>query len=105
MNSNDFETELQILLHEIIHGLGFHESMYEYFYDFKTTNRYPKPVLQEINVIMLTTPRLIALAKLYFNCDSINEIRMEEYTTNGTLQTAASHFERALFYNEILTHA
>ncbi len=51
-------------------------------------------------VSKLVTPKLIAEAKNHFNCDSINGIYLED---EGGETSEASHFEKILFGNELMT--
>lgn len=48
----------------------------------------------------LATPNLLAFARKFYNCDSWNVVPLENDGGGGT---AASHFERTLFYNEGMT--
>ena len=46
------------------------------------------------------TPHILAFGKQYYNCDSITALPVEN---DGDLASAGSHFERAIFINEVMT--
>jgi leishmanolysin len=48
----------------------------------------------------LKTPKLLAFAKDYYQCDSIKALPLEN---DGDSGSAGAHFERAVFFNEVMT--
>ncbi|CAD8142973.1 unnamed protein product [Paramecium octaurelia] len=96
-----FESQLATAVHEIIHGLGFVEDLFNQFYDSVTGEVYPDGgMIQDGDVVKIITPRVLAFARKHFACDDIEGVPMEQEGGDGT---AGSHWERALFYNEMMT--
>lgn len=48
----------------------------------------------------LKTPKLIEFAREYYNCDKIEYVPLEN---DGDAGSAGAHFERAVFFNEVMT--
>ena len=89
--------------HEFMHIIFFSQTLFpEYRDPSKTDNsKYPTSNFVELTVnnkkiFHLTFPNLIALAKKYYNCDTIVGMPMED---GGGQGTAGSHWEK-LFLNE-----
>lgn len=71
-----FEYSVSTAIHEIIHGLGFISALYPYFIDHNTLKSYDKVTYKDnLNRLVLNTPRLTNISRNYFNC----------YNANGTV--------------------
>lgn len=62
-----FESRVSVLIHEMLHGLGFHPYMINNYYDSVTGQKYNDSFVllkNETNniVVGLSTPRLLAYA-------------------------------------------
>lgn len=72
---------MAILLHEIIHGLGFTPVMFKYYYDSPTGEYYE--ILGYIaqqgtyNVTLLSFPRVLAYAQKFYGCSSLIGVPLE----------------------------
>ncbi|CAD8054509.1 unnamed protein product [Paramecium primaurelia] len=98
-----FEAAVLIVLHESIHGLGFTDNLYSNYYNSTTNEKYNFKVYQRVNQqIDLPTPKLTQLAENHFGCSKLLGGTMEDQKGGGT---AGSHFERSIFYNELMTGA
>ena len=87
-----FET---ILVHEFTHILGFSINFFEKFYHniVYDTDKYG------IERIYLNSPKLLSVAKKYFNCDSLTGVELENQGGEGT---AGSHWEARILLGEYM---
>ncbi|CAD8076722.1 unnamed protein product [Paramecium sonneborni] len=96
-----YEAQIATAVHEIIHGLGFVEDLFDKYYDSVTGEIYENGGKTVDNgVVNIITPRVVAFARKHFGCESITGLPMEQEGGDGT---AESHWERTLFYNEMMT--
>jgi hypothetical protein len=102
---DDYREQLGVAIHESTHALGFTSGQYK-FYGDPSGNASPqvKKVYFENglnhSVQMLVTPKLLQVARSYFNCSTLDGVELENGGSSGT---AASHWERRLFQNEYMT--
>jgi hypothetical protein len=109
--------QLGVAIHEISHSLGFTQSA---FYDI---NRFKKRVgdtlvsygsvseiIKDINVAdpnnpitALVTPKLLAEAKIHFNCDFVAQSTGVMLERSGGGGTAKSHWWKQILYDEYMT--
>ena len=91
---NSKEYFQSIILHEFTHILGFLNYMF-YFKNmiFNKTDEY--------NIVRyyINSPKVLEVAKKYFNCDSIDGVELEEYGGSGT---AGSHWEARILLGDRL---
>ncbi|CAD8045913.1 unnamed protein product [Paramecium sonneborni] len=100
-NSFNLQLNLQTSIHEIIHTLGFIEVLYQYYYDPQTLEFYNLTLEKdENNHLILSTPRLINISKEYYQCDHFIGALMEN---QGGENSASHHFERSIYFNELMT--
>ena len=87
-----FET---ILVHEFTHILGFTKTFFEEIYKniFYETDKYG------IERSYLNSPKLLNVAKKYFNCDSLKGVELENQGGEGT---AGSHWETRILLGEYM---
>ena len=96
----------KVAIHELFHVLGFSNANYGDFIDSKgTTIPIEKTISYYSNKrgaisLGLISPNVVAFGKKYFGCESLNIIPLEN---DGDKSSAGSHFERAIFFNEVMT--
>lgn len=102
-------------IHELIHIMGFDSSLYGTFLDSATNKAYATPISQtatglnasRLTTKMITSPKVVAWAKAWFNCNSITGMLLENEGFDGdTPEWAAStdsHWDRTLMYDELMT--
>eukprot|EP00878_Enallax_costatus_P012603 GHUV01013162.1.p1 GENE.GHUV01013162.1~~GHUV01013162.1.p1 ORF type:complete len:398 (+),score=98.31 GHUV01013162.1:1129-2322(+) len=82
---------VEVLVHETVHVLGFGSTHYE---DWRGPNGKPYGQNQVVQTIggrpYLTTPKVTAVARKYFGCDSLPGAPLEN---EGPSFSATSHFE------------
>ncbi|CAK72834.1 unnamed protein product (macronuclear) [Paramecium tetraurelia] len=101
MTDSLFENNVETAVHEIIHGLGFVDDYFFRYYDSVTGESYNTSNSYTVSkVIYLSTPRVTNFVQYHFNCTTLKGMQMEN---NGGSGTQGSHFERTLYYNEIMT--
>ena len=90
-----------ILLHEITHILGFHYEHYQYFPGGinkvinKTIDKNGK------NIYYIITPKVVELAKKYFNCDALFGLQLENQDNNNN-NIPSSHWESRILLGEYM---
>lgn len=92
-----------VILHEMYHIFVFSPSLYTYFINgMKSSVEYESIITNtgKKTVTKFVTPKLVQLAKDHFGCDTINGVYLEN---EGGETSAASHFEKVLFGNEMMT--
>ena len=82
-----------VILHEFTHILGFTA---QYFKDLKFVTSQPDS--DGINRYYLNSPKVVEVAKKYFNCDNIKEVPLEESDD----ETGSSHWEARVFLGEYM---
>ena len=100
-----YQEQLGVAIHESTHALGFTSGQYKYYGDptGKATPQISYTYYEgglNHTVQMLVLPKLLAVARNYFNCSSLIGVELENGGSSGT---AASHWERRLFQNEYMT--
>ena len=85
-----------ILVHELTHVLGFGESFFVRF-NYNLTKIDEK---YGIKKSYLRSPKLINVAKKYFNCDDIDGIELESEGGEGTV---GSHWESRILLGEYMS--
>ena len=84
-----------ILVHEFTHILGF---SHHFFSTYLKKIEY-KVDDDGINRIYLTSPKLLEVAKKYYNCDTLEGVELENQGGNGT---AGSHWEARILLGEYM---
>jgi hypothetical protein len=57
-----FEKNIETTIHEIIHALGFVDSLFDMYYDSSSFSDYKNPVIIKDGILKLATPRVKAYA-------------------------------------------
>ncbi|KAL4454178.1 hypothetical protein ABPG74_012135 [Tetrahymena malaccensis] len=108
-NSFKFQLDLQVLLHEIIHVLGFSSDSMQYWIDPDTQKPYKLSGISKINTyqtvrgfktLILTSKNVTDIARKHYNCSQLIGMQIENQGGSGS---AGSHWERTVIMNEIMT--
>ena len=91
-SKNYFES---IVLHEFTHILGF---SHEHLKNF-TDNIFYKQDEYGIDRSYINSPKVLKVAKEYFNCSNIDGVELEEYGGSGT---AGSHWEARILLGDYM---
>jgi len=95
-----------VALHEMMHVLGFSNGMFQLFLNSSSGEIYDEPVMTVVNeadghiASVLATPHVVEAMKQQFGCDSLVGAPLED---QGGAGTAASHWEKAVFMDEVMT--
>ena len=84
-----------IILHEFTHALGF---LYDYFKD-TYKNIFTKKDADGIVRTYINSPKVLEVAKKYFNCPTIEGVELEESGGEGT---AGSHWEARILLGDYM---
>jgi len=99
-----FEMELATTMHEIIHVLGFDSSIYDRYINPSTleplTGHVLKKTVNGVETMILDVYPLTDFLQYHFNCSTLEGAYMENQGGSGSY---GSHFERRIFYNEMMT--
>lgn len=92
-------------MHELTHALGFSSGLLKYYVDGNMNKRGKDNVVttntyKSDDSTMIISPRVVQLARKYFNCNNLRGIPLENQGGSGT---AGSHWERAVLGNEAMT--
>ena len=97
------EKNMYLMMHEIIHTLGFSKSLYKYYLS-DSGRRYSNPTktvrLLGANRMVLNVPSLTERARKYFGCSNLEGVFLED---DGSSASYGSHLERRQFVNEHMT--
>ena len=84
-----------ILLHEFTHILGFSKYFFETYYK----NLIWKVDDKGLNRTYLNSPKVVEVAKKYFNCNELDRVELENQGGSGT---ASSHWEARILLGEYM---
>ena len=84
-----------ILVHEFTHILGFSK----FFFETYSHNLVIKTDKFGINRMYLNSPKVLAVAKRYFNCENIEGVELENQGGSGTI---GSHWEARILLGEYM---
>ena len=84
-----------IILHEFTHILGFDEFLFKYYYN----NLLTKKDKFGITRYYINSPKVINVAKKYFNCQNIKGVELENSGGEGT---AGSHWEARILLGDYM---
>jgi leishmanolysin len=112
LSAGSYPTEslVRVLVHEMIHLLGFDQDLFKYFKDENGRDYTNKPVDDEKKVFSnyykihqkFKFKNAVEAARAHFACPSIDGVYLEEAGGEGT---AGSHWEQTLFYTELMVGA
>ena len=89
--------------HEITHALGFNPSLFVIYQDENLNTRgisnvVTNPAYQTKYEVI--TPKVVEMAKLHFDCDSLRGLELEESGGQGSV---GSHWEQTSMGNDLMT--
>jgi leishmanolysin len=103
-NTLTHEKNIYLVMHEMVHSLGFTQDLYKYYIDERGAfrkNHVRSVTLDGRKRKVLDIPALTSRVRKHFGCSSLPGAYLEN---NGDSQlTAGSHFERRHFLMDIMT--
>eukprot|EP00892_Ulva_mutabilis_P009759 jgi/Ulvmu1/7155/UM034_0062.1 len=93
-----FHQDLETMLHEMLHPLGFADSLFGQFRGYEEA--YLDVLLQGDNVTVIQSPQVRAEARRHFNCSRLLGAAVEDDLSRGS---AGNHWESRLFRGELMT--
>ena len=84
-----------LILHEFIHILGFLKYHFENYYK----NIFSKTDEDGVVRHYINSPKVLEVAKKYFNCPTIDGVELEDY---GGVETVGSHWEARILLGELM---
>ena len=88
----------EVILHELTHALGFLYTMFPYFPN-GAEGTYTKANIRGIERTIIKTPKVLEVARKYFNCESIQGIELED---QGGMGSALSHWEQRILLGDYM---
>ena len=87
-----------VILHELTHALGF---LYQMFYYFPggINNTVSVEYIRGAYRYVIKTPKVLEMAKKYFNCSNIKGVELEDQGGQGT---AFSHWEQRILLGDYM---
>jgi len=74
--SEKWEDSVSTVVHEIMHALGFDESLLEDFAAYDAAN-YVYETIDGVDRLLVKTPKVLEKAAAHFGCDDITHIELE----------------------------
>ena len=99
-----FEYQMNVMVHEITHLLGFSSSIFRYFRNTKG-ERYDEGEFMQREYLrgyykyLIKSPTVLRKAREIFKCSSLEGVELE---TSGGSGTAGSHWEMRVMYNDFM---
>ena len=88
----------EVFLHELTHALGFLEGMFQH-YPNGLANTIKEKEIRGINRKIMITPKVVAHARKYFNCDTIEGVELEN---QGGAGSSVSHWEQRILLGDYM---
>ena len=88
----------EVILHELTHALGFLYTMFPYFPN-GAEGTYTTAYIRGIQRTIIKTPKVLEVARKYFNCESIQGIELED---QGGMGSALSHWEQRILLGDYM---
>ena len=83
----------EVILHELTHALEFLYTMFPYFPN-GTEGTYTKEIIRGVERTIIKIPKVLEIARKYFNCESITGIELEGQDGRGS---AFTHWEQRFY--------
>ncbi|OMJ65974.1 hypothetical protein SteCoe_37346 [Stentor coeruleus] len=96
------ENRFSVLVHEIIHVLGFSKNLYKYWKNSSGANytEVTKTVeIRGVNKIYIVTPQVKTVAQSVYNCGSLEGMELED---QGNEDTISSHWDMRVLINDVM---
>ena len=87
-----------VILHELTHALGFLYTMFPYFPN-GAEGTYTKANIRGVERTVIKTPKVLEVARKYFNCSTITGIELEDQGGTGS---ALSHWEQRILLGDYM---
>jgi len=87
-----------IFLHELFHALGFSKSLFDYFPQ-GVKGIYTIEIIRNVNRTIIITPKVVEMAKKYYNCSNLKGVELEDQGGKGL---ALSHWDQRILLGEIM---
>jgi len=88
----------EVILHELTHSLGFLYTMFPYFPN-GTNGTYTTEKIRGVERTVIKTPKVLEVARKYFNCPTITGIELED---QGGMGSALSHWEQRILLGDYM---
>ena len=89
----------EVILHELTHALGFLNSMYDYFPGGRENTVNNQEIIRGVQRSIIKTPKVVELAKKYFNCERIKGVEVEDQGGEGSM---LSHWEQRVLLGDYM---
>ena len=88
----------QVFLHELTHALGFGYSLFKY-YPGGLNKTIAQQTIRGVKRNLIITPKVVEVAKKYFNCSNITGVELED---QGRYGTKNSHWEQRILLGDYM---
>ncbi|EGR29768.1 leishmanolysin family protein, putative [Ichthyophthirius multifiliis] len=103
-----FKSDLNVILHEMLHILGFSRGLYRYWINPQTGNYYDNEINNYVRTvpirgkqtIIMSTPNVLATARKYYGCPTLEGMQLEN---DGDINSIGSHWEKTILFDELMT--
>ena len=89
----------EVILHELTHALGFLNSMYDHFPGGRENTVNNQEIIRGVQRSIIKTPKVVELAKKYFNCERIKGVEVEDQGGEGSM---LSHWEQRVLLGDYM---
>lgn len=100
---NWFTYYLSLVMHEITHVLVFSSNLFDGFVnendELLSTSKTKQTVINGVTRTLLTTPKVVKIARMHFNCPSLEGVELED---QGGAGTAGSHWEARIMLSDYM---
>ena len=104
IDEDDFDNMFATTIHEMIHGLGFSEYLFNDYRDangnVQDIDSWLKTFVENGHSIQkVVLPEPLAYARQTFQCDSLNGVAIEN---QGGVGTAGSHWKKLYYFDDFM---
>ncbi|KAL4453892.1 hypothetical protein ABPG74_003775 [Tetrahymena malaccensis] len=108
-NLEQYQNDVMVTLHEVIHVLGFSYGAMKNWYNKSTNQLLGKQAANNLittqkirgfDTKMLGSPNVLATAQKYYECPTLKGMQLENQGGSGSVN---SHWERTIIRSEIMT--
>ena len=87
-----------IFLHELFHALGFSKSLFNY-YPQGIKGIYTTEIIRNVNRTIIITPKVVEMAKKYYNCSNLKGVELEDQGGKGL---SISHWDQRILLGDLM---
>eukprot|EP01015_Nassula_variabilis_P028855 TRINITY_DN6096_c0_g1_i4.p1 TRINITY_DN6096_c0_g1~~TRINITY_DN6096_c0_g1_i4.p1 ORF type:complete len:476 (+),score=92.34 TRINITY_DN6096_c0_g1_i4:3-1430(+) len=96
---------MNTVIHEMMHILVFSPALAKFYVNANLvrlgfSNVYQQKMVRNYSTYIIATPKVKESVRKYFNCDKMEGMELEN---QGGEMSMGAHWERRLFYNELMT--